>query len=162
MTVAAEQPPLPGWRAFRGEASVDRGFDRVRSYLSAVPDRVLGDAPTGLHVRRAGLDVSREVRVVVGDLEVGRRLIRGRLWWADARQPHLFPILDATLEITPAGSEVRPSTRLLLYGWYSPPLGRLGTVADRLGGHRLVMESVEQFLVGLAGRLEAELPADPR
>ncbi|MGH9009834.1 MAG: hypothetical protein ACRDYF_08325, partial [Acidimicrobiia bacterium] len=79
MTAATEQSRPTGWRPFRHDTDVDRAFDKVRSYLSATPGRLLGDGPaaesggagrrTGLHVRRAGLDLSREVRVVLGDLE---------------------------------------------------------------------------------------------
>jgi len=78
MTAATEQARPVGWRPFRRVAVVDRAFDPVRSYLSAAPARLLGEgstAPaggdgvrTGLHVRRAGLDMSRDARVVLGDL----------------------------------------------------------------------------------------------
>ena len=171
MTAATEQARPVGWRPFRRDAVVDRAFDPVRSYLSAAPARLLGDgstAPaggdgvrTGLHVRRAGLDMSRDARVVLGDLETGSRFARIELKWADARRPKLFPLLEALLEITPAVSEDRPTTRLALSGGYVPPFGRFGAVADRLVGRRLVLQSVERFLGRFAESLEQDLPPEP-
>jgi hypothetical protein len=172
MAPAMEHPPAASWRAFRQDVEVSRVFTAVRSYLSAAPGRLLGDSPptagpdeiearTGLHVRRAGLDVSRDVRVVVGDLEIDGRSMRIPVRWADARRPRLFPVLVATLEITPAGTDRPSATRLAFSGRYAPPLGRFGAMADAIAGHRLVFESVDRFLDGLVERLERDLPPEP-
>jgi hypothetical protein len=171
MTAATEPSRPVGWRPFRRHAIVDRAFDPVRSYLSAAPARLLGDraatpaggdgVPTGLHLRRVGLDMSREARVVLGDLETGSRFARIQLKWADARRPKLFPVLEALLEITPAASDDGPKTRLVLSGGYVPPFGRLGAAADRLIGRRLVLQSVDSFLGRFAESLEQDLPPEP-
>lgn len=171
MAPATEHHPPVAWRAFGQDASVARRFAAVRSYLSAAPGRLLGDSRaagpdltegrTGLHVRRAGLDVSREVQVVLGDLEMEGHSMRIPVRWADARRPRFFPVLEATLEITPAGPDSGPATRLALSGRYVPPLGRLGVVADTLAGHRVVLESVDRFLGDLVERLERDLPPEP-
>jgi hypothetical protein len=176
MAPARDHYPGVTWRAFRQDAHVARGFAAVRSYLAAVPGRVLGDSlaarsdptegRTGLHVRRAGLDVSRDVQVVLGDLEMDARSMRIPVSWADAGRPRLFPVLEATLEITPAGADSRSQTQrshtqLALSGRYAPPLGRLGVVADMLAGHHLVLESVDRFLGDLVERLGRDLPPEP-
>src|SRR5688500_20275666 len=93
-------PPMT-WRAFRQDAHVARRFAAVRSYLSAAPGRLLGDSRaagvdltegrTGLHVRRAGLDVSREVQVVLGDLEIDGPSLRIPLRGTDPSRARVFP-----------------------------------------------------------------------
>jgi hypothetical protein len=159
-----------GWRAVRHFAYVDRAFRDVRRYVAAAPARILADGrvddaagaggpTTELHVRRAGLDLTRDVRTVMGDLTVGIHNARLPLRWEDAARPDLFPVLDATFELAPVSAGRHPMTQLGLFGRYQPPLGRLGSVADTLAGHRIVLESVERFLDELAHRLERELPA---
>jgi hypothetical protein len=150
-------------------AYVDRAFRDVRRHVASAPTRILGDGPpeasggpdeptAGLHVRRAGLDLVRDVRMVLGDLEVGVQSARLPLRWEDAAHPDLFPILDATFELSPV-SAGHPMTQLGLFGQYQPPFGRFGSLADTLAGRRIVLESVERFLDELARRLERELPA---
>lgn len=150
-----------GWRPIRRIARVGRAFDRIRSYVTVNPSAVLGDRPTGMHVRRVGLDLSRDVRFVLGDLEIGAHAVRIPLHWADARRPKLFPVLDATLTVAPEWCDGRAAARLDLAGNYRPPLGRLGAVLTVLGGHRLLVESVDRYLFALADRLEQELPPEP-
>ena len=171
MTAPTDQPRQVGWHAFRHETEVARAFDRVRSYLSADPRRLLGDGAagmpdgeigrTGLHLHRAGLDLSRPVRVLMGDLEVGSRLVRIPISWADAQRPNLFPALEGTLQIIPATNQGPATTHIDLAGRYVPPFGRLGGVANAVAGRHLVQESVERFLAALTERLERELPPDP-
>ena len=158
-------------REVRHYAYVDRDFGQVRSYLTAAPQGLLRDHSltrdagggllTGLHLHRAGLDVSRDVRVVIGDLQLSARSVRAPLHWEDARRPGLFPVLDATLEIIPVASGRRHTTQIGFVGRYEAPLGWFGAVGDWLAGNRLVIESVEEFVEGLAGRLERELPEAP-
>lgn len=161
MTTAIDEAPSAGRRAFRNDAYVDRVFERVRSYVSASPESIIGDGAAGLHLRRAGLDLSREVEVTLGDLEMGSRFARISLHWADARLPSRFPVLDAVLEINPAVSDGRPTTQLVFTGSYRPPFGALGIAADRLVGRYLVLQSVDEFLGRLVRRLEREIPPDP-
>ena len=140
---------------------VARGFESVRSYVSARPDVLLGEDPTGLHVRRAGLDISRDVRMTHGDVETERRLVQLEVRWADARRPTWFPVFEGILTMTPAWANGRAATRIGLAGRYVPPFGRLGGAVDRLVGRRLVVQSVQRFLVQLTGRLERDLPPEP-
>jgi hypothetical protein len=150
------------WRAIRRDAFVERAFDPIRSYLSVNPGAVLGDLPAYLHVRAAGLDVSRNVRADRGDLEVGGHLVRIPLEWSDVRRPRLFPVVEATLEVTPESHDGRSATRLHLDGRYRLPFGRFGAVVAALAGHRLLLQSVDRFLAGLSERLELELPPEER
>lgn len=149
------------WRPVRRETSVERPFDQIRSYLSANPSTVLGDLPVSLHVRRAGLDISRDIRVERGDLEVGSHVVRIPLEWSDSRRPKLFPVLEATLEVTPQIMATPSATRFDLAGHYRLPFGPFGVAVAALVGHRLLLESVDRFLASLVRRLELELPPEP-
>ena len=156
-TIDEEARPLAG-RTFRVDAFVDREFERVRSYVSASPECLLGEGVTSVHLVWAGLELSRRIRVTGGDLEMGSRFARMPLRWADAERPTRFPVLDATLEINPAMYGQRPTTQLVLSGSYLPPFGRFGAAADALFGQHLVRRSVDRFLGRLAGSLEREIP----
>lgn len=131
------------WRDIRHCAYVDRPFAEVCRLLAEEPARVLGDSGdggvvreqrAGLHVRRAGVDVSRDVRILRGDLLLDEDAARLPLRWEDAERPNLFPVLEATLELVPVPAGRRPTTQVGLAGRYRPPFGRLGAVADTLAG----------------------------
>ena len=153
-----------GWRTIRHFAYVDRSFRDVRRALAAAPQRVVADAqalraaaaPTAeLRVRRIGFDIGRDVRIVLGGVEVGIHSARVPIRWEDATRPTLFPILDATLEVVPVNAGRRPMTQLGLFGQYRPPFGRLGGLADNFAGHRIAVESVERFVDEVVDRVQA-------
>lgn len=157
-----------GWRTIRHFAYLDRSFRDVRRALAAAPQLILA-GPSGagegasaplaeLRVRRAGVDLARDVRMVIGDIEIGVHSARLPLQWEDAAHPGLFPILDATLDVAPVHAGRRAMTQLGLLGRYRPPFGRLGGLADSLAGQGIVLESVEQFLDDLVARFLADLP----
>jgi hypothetical protein len=157
-----------GWRTIRHFAYVDRDFRAVRRCLAADPESFLAAAPGGpggdttakaeLHVDRAGFDLTRHVRMTLGDLRVGVNSAHLPIRWEDATRPGLFPILDATLEVTAVKAGRRAMTQLGLFGRYRPPFGRLGALTDNLAGHRIVVESVDWFLDQLVERLHTTLP----
>jgi hypothetical protein len=157
-----------GWRTIRHFAYVERPFRDVRRAVADAPQRLLADASASngadpapvaeLRIRRAGLDLARDVRMVIGDVQVGIHSARLPIQWEDATRPSLFPILEATLEIAPVRAGRHAMTQLGLFGQYRPPFGRLGGLADNLAGHGIVVASVEQFLNELVGRFEAILP----
>jgi hypothetical protein len=155
-----------GWRSIRHFAYMERPFRDVRLAVAAAPQGLLaqpaasnGSDLAELRVRRAGLDLARDVRISIGDVQVGIHSARLPLWWEDATRPGLFPILEATLEIAPVRAGRHAMTQLGLFGRYRPPFGRLGALADGVAGHRIVVESVERFLDELVDRFEATLPA---
>jgi len=158
MNAAIDDARPDAGHAFRAGTYVDREFERVRSYVSASPECLLGDGVTSVPVSWAGLELSRGVRVTGGDLAMGSRFARMPLRWADARRPGRFPVLDATLEINPAAAGGRRTTQLVLAGGYVTPFGRLGAAVDALFGRRLVLRSVNRFLARLAERLERDIP----
>jgi hypothetical protein len=169
----SEQDSHPnGWRTIRHFAYVERPFRDVRRAVADAPHRLLAEpsAATGadiaavaeLRIRRAGLDLTRDVRMISGDVQVGIHSARLPIRWEDATHPGLFPILEATLEIAPVRAGRHPMTQLGLFGQYRPPFGRLGGLADSLAGHGIVLESLEQFLDELVRHLEAILtPPEP-
>jgi hypothetical protein len=71
-------------------------------------------------------------------------------WWA-IRGQHLFPTLEADLEIMPLGPD---QVMLTLMGHYEPPLGPLGRRLDRLLLHRVAEACVRSFLRRTAASLE--------
>jgi len=157
-----------GWRTLRHFAYVDRPFRDVRRWVADAPQRILADpscaagdgsaSTTELRVRRAGLDFGRDVRMILGDIEIGIHSARLPLRWEDAAHPGLFPVLDATLELAPVRSGRHAMTQLGLFGQYRPPFGRFGALADSLAGRRIVLESIERFLDDLVDRFHSDLP----
>lgn len=156
------------WREVRHYAYVDRPFADVGQLLASAPERVVGhpgvaaahERLSDLHVRRAGIDMSRDVQITMGGIVLDEDAAAARLGlrWEDARRPKLFPVLEAALELAPLTAGRHDITQIGLVGRYRPPFGLLGTVADTLAGRRVVMESVERFIDDLAARIEAEVP----
>jgi len=159
--ISGDDAPLPadGWRTIRHFAYVERDFRAVRRCLAAGPERILVERNAELHVRRAGFDFGRDVRITVGPFEAGIRSARLPVRWEDATRPGLFPLLDATLEVTPVQAGRRPMTQLGLFGSYRPPFGRLGALTDSLAGHQIVVETVDRFLDDLVERFHTTVPA---
>lgn len=150
-----EQPER--WRPLHEFAYIDRAFRDVRRRLADRPGEIVPESATA---QLAGLELTRDVRMVVGDLQIGHQTAWLTIHWEDLRHPGFFPLLDATLEFMPVAAGHRPTTQVALRGQYRPPLGGLGRLADNLAGHRVVEESVRAFLGELAGHLERALPAN--
>ena len=155
-----------GWRTIRHFAYVDRPFRTVRRSLAddaaqilGLPDGRDGSEPTvELRVRRGGFDLGRDVKMTIGELEVGVHSARLPVRWEDATHPGLFPLLEATLEVAPVKAGSLALTQLGLFGRYRPPFGRLGAFGDNFAGHRIVIESVDRFLDGLVAHFHATIP----
>jgi hypothetical protein len=160
------------WREVRHYARVDRPFGEVCRMLATDPERVVGhpgrdpdghERLAGLRLRRAGVDLNRDVRVILGRLILDTDAARLPLRWEDARRPGLFPVLEASLELVPlANHGLRPLTRIGVVARYRPPLGRLGTMADDVAGNRIVLDSVTGFLDEVAGRIEEEIAPEQK
>ncbi|HEX9537282.1 MAG TPA: hypothetical protein VGA04_03810 [Streptosporangiaceae bacterium] len=64
----------------------------------------------------------------------------------------LFPVLDADISLTPAGSQ---ATRLALVGAYRPPLDGLGATLDKVILHRVAAATIRTLLDRVASALTA-------
>jgi hypothetical protein len=144
-----------GWRRIERYAYVDRPYEDVwgwlAGHLSTLGVPLAGDGHlVELRIRPGGREVSRPVRLRVGGLVAGEDRARAALNWADASRPHLFPRLDATLEVVPVPNTRRPRTQLGVLARYRPPFGVLGALGDRLVGAEITDAALTTFLDELA------------
>ena len=160
-----------GWREIHYYAYVERPFDELWPLLATQPNNVLGDGravPRGrgtseLHVHLGGVEVARNVAMQFGELIWDDDRAGLAVHCRAARHPGMFPLLEARFELAPLPSGRRQLTQVGLVGWYRPPLGVLGDLADRLGGSGIAVESIRRFVEGVARRLETvSRPQRPR
>ena len=157
-----------GWREIRHYAYVERPFDDVWALLARSPAEVLGGGSevsgtpeTSLSVKRAGVEMSRDVRLRFGGFVCDQHRARLSLQWEDAHHPRLFPVLAAVLELAPLRGGRRQITQIGVVGRYRPPFGAIGGLADRLAGEDVAIDSVARFVEDLARRVEAVIPEPP-
>lgn len=165
--VPTDEEPVAGWRQICHYAYIERPFDEVWTLLARSPAEVLGaetETPgvpeASLHARRAGMEMSRDVRLRFGGLVCDEHRARLSLRWEDAHHPGLFPVLEAVVELAPLKGGRQQITQIGVVGHYRPPFGVIGAVADRLAGEAVAAESVSRFVEELARRLEG-LIAEP-
>jgi hypothetical protein len=156
-----------GWRTVRHYAYVERPYDALWAKLVEVPRQVLGDGgPDGgaavseLRIHRAGIDLSRTVKIKFGGLVVEDEMARMGICWEDGRHRQLFPVLEGILSLNPVPSGRRPATQVGLVGRYRPPFGALGEVGDRMAGEEVADDAVAGFVHDVVHRLEALVPAE--
>jgi hypothetical protein len=166
--VPREDHRAGGWREIRHYAYVERPFDDVWALLARSAAEVLsggseasGTPETSLHVKRAGVEMSRAVRLRFGGLVCDERRARLSLRWEDAHHPRLFPVLEAVLELAPLKSGRCQITQIGVVGRYRPPFGTMGGLADSLAGETVAAESVARFVEDLARRVEALIAEPP-
>ena len=86
----------------------------------------------------------------------------GLRWEATGATGGLFPVLDATLTISPAPEPATgqgmESSRLILAGTYRPPLGRLGAGLDTALLHRVANATIRSVLRSAAMTLTSPAP----
>lgn len=99
---------------------------------------------------RTRVRVSKRARVHLGRVERVRDRFVAPLTWEASGLAGLFPVMDAMIEVHPAG---RGRTRLVFWGRYDPPLGRTGDLIDRMIAHRTAEATIEQLLTSLAAHL---------
>ena len=157
-----------GWRTVRHYAYVERPYEAVWAKLAQAPRQVLGgdEAPsdgslTDLHVRRAGIDLARAVKIKFGGLVAEDGMARMGLRWEARRHPQFFPVLEGILSLFPIVSGRRHVTQVGLVGRYRPPFGVLGDIGDRVAGEGVAVETVARFVDGVARRLEDQVDAEP-
>jgi hypothetical protein len=81
----------------------------------------------------------------------------GLRWEAAGAAGSLFPVLDATITISPAG---RSTARLALAGCYRPPLGHLGAALDTAVLHRVATATISSLLRSVAEAITHPAPAE--
>lgn len=74
----------------------------------------------------------------------------GLRWEATGLTGGLFPVLDADINIVPAGEQ---KARLALAGAYRPPLGRFGAGLDRAILNRVATATIRALLRSIADAL---------
>jgi hypothetical protein len=98
-----------------------------------------------------------EAEVAVGPADHSPAGLTRTVSWRSAQLPSLVPMLAADLELAPLEDGI---SRLALVGTYRPPLSVVGSVADRLHGHRVAEACARRFVLDVAGRLAGStLPA---
>ena len=166
--VNREDRHADSWREIRHYTYVERPFDDVWVLLAQSPGELLGRASeasyvrrASLHVRRAGVEMSRDVRLRFGGLVCEERRARLSLRWEDAHHPRLFPVLEAVLELAPLKRGRQEITQIGIAGRYHPPFGAMGGLADRFAGEAVAEDSVAHFVDDLARRVEALIAEPP-
>ena len=146
---------------------VNHPYERVRDALRADAAAVFraatssasaraGDVAAALRVNIAGLEIGKEIVIVVGKVEEKRSpahktmVLRQELTWQAAKAPRLFPLMRAELSVY---ALTATETQLDRLGHYRPPLGVLGKAIDKIVGHRIAEASVHQFLGDIAAHL---------
>lgn len=143
-------------------------YRRVQALLAEEPHHLLqvstNDAATHGHDllatlrgSLAGIEVSRDILVDVGDLQAldpDRCILP--ISWRAARGPHLFPTADATLELW-AMTATPPLVQVILTGSYEPPLGAFGAAIDRALLQGFTEAVAQRFVADVAAYLEERL-----
>ena len=129
--------------------------ETFRSATHAAADRARSVA-SALRVNIAGIDVSTEIDISVGEIEESPRAtgrspsLRIPVEWEAVKRPGLFPLMRAELSVYPlTGTE----TQLDFSGSYQPPLGPVGSAVDAAVGHRIAEASVHRFVADVAHHL---------
>lgn len=146
-------------------------YDDAIALLAQDPEGLLQTATTisaehgrellaNLNFNIAGFEVGRDVMIELGEyepVEITRAIIP--LTWKAAKGHVLFPTVDARLEIAALAFQP-PLVQVSLVGSYSPPLGTVGLLLDRLVDSHLAEAVLHRFIHEVASRLEA-LVNDP-
>lgn len=107
-------------------------------------------------IKVAGIPVYKHVELTVGPMPYGADWERVMLpvSWKTTGGPPIFPRMEGTLHVEPAGPG---TTRLTLNATYDPPLGAAGVVLDRALMHRLAKMTMADFVERLARAVSRDL-----
>lgn len=147
------------------EQPYDRVCDELRSRATSVFHEATAGAVTraaqvaaGLHVRLAGIEISRDIQVHVKSYveyeSRSERRMTVELEWQSADLPSLYPVMRASLHVYPVSDT---ETQLDFHGQYEPPLGVLGKAINAVIGHRIAEASVHQFVQDVTSYLNEKL-----
>lgn len=155
-----------------------RHFDYVNHPYAPVRDAVTKDAlgifqsatrsassraksvASALHVNIAGIEIATDIAISVTKVEQRAGGVKFppttaiQLQWEAAKNPGLFPFMNAELSIYPLTAT---ETQLELAGHYVPPGGPLGAALDAVVGHRIAEASVHRFITDVAAYLREHL-----
>jgi hypothetical protein len=148
------------------EVILDTGFGQAQArfvnllhsnWLAEASQTAYGETRTGLiKVGPAGTTAAKLVQVSFLDpLYRGDTMSVGLRWEAVGATGGLFPVLDATITIGPAGET---ASRLALAGSYRPPLGRLGAALDTALLHRVATATIRSLLHSTAEAITSPAP----
>jgi hypothetical protein len=153
MFVAQELTISAGFRAAQARfANLIRG-----NWLTETSAAAYGEEVTGLMRVGPARLAAKLVRVtVVEPIYRADTMSVGIRWEATGATGALFPVLDATITISPAdppAPEGKDAARLALAGSYRPPLGRLGAGLDTAILHRVANATIHSVLRTAAAAL---------
>jgi hypothetical protein len=94
--------------------------------------------------------VAVPVEFDIGEPLVGSTSTAYPLRWQAVGATYLFPHMDAELVLSPYGD----NTHIEFRGLYTPPLGAVGVLLDRVAMHRLAEATVRNFLERLVELIE--------
>lgn len=100
-----------------------------------------------------GGSVGQRVRLEVMPPSVGPGAACWPVRWAPETKRALLPSFEGVLLAQAEGLD----TRLVLTGWYQPPLGPFGVVFDAAVGRRVAQRSIDRFVDRLAQHLAADI-----
>jgi hypothetical protein len=151
-----------GWRHIVRYAYIERPYDDVWGWLAGHLSTLGQPLPGGgrsveLHIRPAGVEISRPVHFHVSGLVCGNERATAAIGWVDAARPRLFPEFSAVLEVAPVRSDGAPFTQLGIIARYRPPFGPVGALGDRLIGADLTDEALNTLLDELARAAEGDI-----
>jgi hypothetical protein len=140
-------------REFRGPCWVTIALLEIEP--AAMVEEVLRDLPARV---TASTTVMRATHVELGPLVRTGREGKVAFELHDAAHPAVFPRLHGEFRVLEAG-EAR--TALTVTGEYDVPLGVVGDVGDRIAGHRLAQNTMDEVTERLARRMEAKVAEHP-
>jgi hypothetical protein len=111
-----------------------------------------GELLAKVGIKIGGLPVYKHVQLEVGVSSATLREDRIMLpvSWSAVGGPSIFPMMEGTLHVEPAGPR---ETKLTLNARYDPPLGRLGDLIDRAVMHHVAQLTMIDFVERLAEAL---------
>jgi len=150
-------------------AFVNHPYERVTEVLRRDPLGLIQHA--NVHAVARGRELVSTLRENLGGVEVDREFIveltsvaeetevmlgprtRLRLSWRASQHPHLFPTMDATLDVLTLGPR---EAQLDFVGKYRPAHGVVGAAVDKVIGHRILEAAAHRFVESIAERLRIE------
>ena len=154
-------------------AFVNHPYERVSEVLRRDPVGLIQHATThavargrelvgGLRESLGGVEVDGEFIVEMTSIAEETEVMLGprtrlSLSWRASHHPHLFPTMDATLDLLTLGPR---EAQLDFLGKYRPAHGMVGAAVDKALGHRILEASAHRFVESIAERLRIDSRID--